>query len=161
MSLLSELNNKNEGENFLKINPDGRYYLLETARWVKFLAIFAMVIMGLMIVGSLFGGFALLSLSRQNLSGGNGVAAAAVGSSFFSIVFLFIMIGLYVYPIYALYKFSVQSKRALFNYDEELLNDSFRHLKGFFQYIGILTLIFIIIYAFFFIFIGLGVLMAV
>ncbi|MCB0699084.1 MAG: hypothetical protein H6551_05200 [Chitinophagales bacterium] len=149
MSLLEQ----HEEENGIKLNDTGKYFILGASRWMKFFAIFMIIILSLMLLVALMMGAALSQMASVY---NEGASTIAMGGASFGVGTVIFAALLYVYPIYALLKFANISKRGIHTGDSELFNDAFRYLKGFFQYMGILIIIFIGIYLVFFIAIGFG-----
>ena len=124
-------------ENILSENS--KAHLLETTRWTKFLAIMGFVFMGLMLFG-------LLSVlfSQSN------VPTMAPGMAQMGIlgmmIFFVILIGLYIYPILMLYKFSTSIKSGLLTNNSSLVEAGFRCQKNMFKYLGVVTIFSLAIY---------------
>jgi hypothetical protein len=125
----------------LQVDHEVSSHLSETAKWAKFLSIVGFVFIGILVVMVLFVGTMASNLSPFG-------ASAVVGASSFMQVFLLLaMVALYFLPCLFLFNFSNKMLRALRNNDQVTLIAAFRQLKLCFKYIGILTLIFISIYA--------------
>lgn len=114
-------------------------YLLSTAKWAKFLSILGLIGLGLMVV---------LGFSMGALMGSFNSEFSALPSAFFGIIYLF-MAGIYIYPILAMLRFANFSKSAILNYNSDNLTEAFRNIKGSYQYVGILTIIGLSLYALF------------
>lgn len=144
-----ELNQQEEEK--LEITHFIKVDLAEAAKWGKFLSIVGFIIIGLMTVIFFFMGI-FLSLKVPNA-----IRDSAPG--LLSHIFMLIIIGLQIYPTYALFKFSTRIKYAM-NYDDNIaLEEAFRYLKGLFRYLGIYVIVVLSIYAIIFVFgaaIGLG-----
>lgn len=109
--------------------------LLETSRWGKFMAI-----VGFMSVGILL----LLAFSLL-FSGDLGGQMAGVSS--LSIAVLYFVLGIvYLFPVYFLYKYSSQLKRALMGEDQYEFESAFRNLKKLFVFLGVVTAITLVFY---------------
>lgn len=132
----------------ITLDDNAKANMLEIGRWGKFLAIVSIVMMVLVV---LIGVASMTSLSSLASSYPGG--AAAFGG-FFLLFFYLVIIALYIYPTYALYKYSTMIKEAIQNDDQFTFNEAFRHLKGAFKYMGILMLVVICIYALMFVFAG-------
>ena len=117
----------------LELNLRGVSYLSEMRKWTKFLAILGFIMMGLVFVL----GFILL-LASGILPGKNIGPLTAIP--------LIIMVLIYFFPIYFLYQFSVLSKNAISYNDSNTLSRSFDYLKMHFKFIGIMTIILLVIY---------------
>jgi len=114
-------------------------YLLETAKWSKFLSILGFILVGPMVIGALFVGVTLGSEAGMRSSG------LPFPPALFSLIYLLIAL-LYFYPIYYLYNFSVKMKNSLQTGDGTMLRDSFKNLKSHYKFIGILAIVVISIY---------------
>jgi len=142
----------------LGIDPIAKAHLAETAKWARFLAILGFVLMGLIVLLTIFAGAFLATLSggfRANDANGPAITGLAAGFQFF---FLILMVALYFFPCLFLFHFANKMKLALAANDQETLNASFQNLKKFFRFIGIMTLIVLAFYAIiiFFMVIGFG-----
>lgn len=118
-------------------------YLLETAKWNKFIAIVWFVICGLFTIFAFFAG-AIFSAMYGNMPGME-YSLAAMGSAFgvmMTIIYL-IMTAIYLIPNFWRYKFSVQAIRAIYNNDQVMLNASMNNFRKYSKYWGILTIIII------------------
>jgi len=125
--------------NNLRIDPQGSSFLSDVAKWAYFLSILGFIGIGLMIlIGAFMGTF----MSRlPGMPGGS-----ALPGTLMVIIYVFFGI-IYFFPLYYLNRFAAKMKVALRNNDQETLNGSLRFLKAHYQYIGILTLIGVAIYA--------------
>jgi len=126
----------------LSVNDQAIGFLKETAKWCSFLSIIGFIGIGLMVIGALFFGAMLASLSSMGASNG---FDTAVGGGFITVLYL-LMAVLYFFPVYYLYKFSVNMKRALQMKDEDTLTSAFEYMKSHYKYIGILTIVILSLY---------------
>lgn len=108
--------------------------------WTYFFAILATIFFGLGLLGSIVSLFAG-SLNQQN--------QLLLVRGFFVIIF---MIAVYFYPIFSLFKFSSNMKHALAQKDNEKLSSAFSYLRSNLTYAGVLTIIFIVLYSIFLLF---------
>lgn len=131
------------------LDERSRAYLLETTRWTKFLSILGFIGIGMMILGL----FAMMLMGSALTAFGGGMAA--FGMIGFTIFFV-IIIGLYCYPIYALWKFTTHMKTGLNTNNQEQITEGFRYQKNMYRYMGILAIIFMSFYLLGIIFGGLG-----
>jgi len=141
----------------LTVDDTAKGYMLEMGRWGKFLAIVTIILLILMVllgIVTVSGLSSVASSSEYTEYGGNPQVATFTGY-FMAFVFT-VVIALYIYPVYALYKYSTMVKQGILGNDQYVFNEAFRHLKGAFRYMGILTLIGISIYALIFLFTGVG-----
>jgi len=131
---IEDIGNSSPSE--LKLNNHSITFLKETAKWTGFLSIIGFIGIGLMVIGALFFGSMIASLSSMGSSGIDG----AVGGSFITILYLLFAV-LYFFPVYYLYKFSGNMKSALAAKDEDTLTNAFEYLKSHYKFMGILTII--------------------
>ncbi len=139
----------------LQVDEHARYYLLQTARWTKFLAITAIVLFSIMLM--------FIVVTVLFLSGAEGSAAGyqtqGQMNPMLSIAFALIALVLYVYPIYTLLKFSGLVKAGIEAEDQEQFNDALKNLFRMFRFLGVMVIITIIFYVLAFLFgvaIGVG-----
>ena len=130
----------------LTIDPATKTHLSETARWARFLAISGMVMLALGMVVSVmastvftrFFGFPTGIEDDTNTSLGAMRIGMVVGTLItFAIIF---------FPLLFLLRFSNAMKRAIAANDQTRLNESFQNLKVYFRYLGILVIIFLVLY---------------
>lgn len=121
----------------LSLNSKINNFLLETAKWAKFLAIVGFVFLGLLVLGALFMIGAGASVSR--LPGLAGVPIL-VGVTYL------LMALLYYFPTRYLYNFAVKMKMAIQNSQQNNLEDAFENLKSLFKFTGIFTIVILSIY---------------
>jgi len=133
----------------LDIGGTSRSYLLETAKWSKFLAILGFVMIGLFVVLAIGIGFFMGSQFDAIMGG-----ASVMGSIGIAAMYLLIAL-LYFFPILYLYRFATQMRAAIDNNNQGALDQSFGNLKSCFKFMGIMMLVIIIFYALMLIF-GIG-----
>jgi hypothetical protein len=135
------MENELQNENPLELTERIKNYLLETAKWGKFIAIFGYIGMGLMAVIGLIMLFGRFPYSNNNNSAFSGVPLGFMG-------FMYLVIaGVYYFPTTFLYKFATKIKNALLYTDQDDLTSSFHYLSKLFMFIGIVTIIALAIYA--------------
>jgi len=130
----------------LNIDPVTKTHLTETARWARFLAIFGMIVLALGLVVSLMGatvfktffGFPTGIEDETNAS----LSAMRVGM----VVGTIITLAIFFFPLLFLLRFANAMRRAITANDQNRLNESFQNLKVYFRYLGILVLIFLVLY---------------
>jgi hypothetical protein len=115
--------------------------LRETRPWVLFLAILASIGTGLMLLAGLM---AILGGAMAGASAGVGGAPMGI----FAIMGLFYLLFavLYLYPIIKLYKYSGAISRLSRTGAVRDLEDALRQQKGFWKFLGIVTLVVIALY---------------
>lgn len=119
----------------LKISDDAKTFILETARWAKFLAIVGFVFLGLMLIAA----FPMMVLGAAL----PGMATSGAGAG----LLYLLMVVLYFFPTYYLYSFSNKVKVGLMNSNQTELDAGFENLKSTFKFMGILMIIVLGIYA--------------
>jgi hypothetical protein len=112
-------------------------YLLEAAKWGKFLAIMGYIGIGFMLllaIGMMFMGNLFSALAGKGMSMG-----------LFGVIYIAIA-AFYFFPVYYLHQFSINIKRGL---NSDSLSDvtmGFQSLKSLFKFMGVLTVIILSIY---------------
>jgi hypothetical protein len=129
----------------LEIDSNAKGSFLEMARWTKFLAILGYVMMGIVLALGIF--MSIFINSFYEAYGGTS-PLAALGSAGPIIVMLFFMLitAIYIYPTYALMKYSACIKTALTTDNRDQFNMAIKYLKNMFKYIGILMIIVLALY---------------
>jgi magnesium-transporting ATPase (P-type) len=130
----------------LTIDPTTKTHLFETARWARFLAIVGFVFLVLVIF---LGVYSSMMISRfeegyRSTLGVTGVMnAAGAGVA----VMYIVMAVVAFFPLLFTFRFSSLMRHALNSNDQALLNASFQNLKVCFRYLGIITIIFLVMTA--------------
>lgn len=128
----------------LIIDDFGQQQLVYGSRWAKFLAIFAIVCCGLMVLA----GFVLCLIPTA--SRGVGMESLPYRKPVLSYGFLgcvyFIIAILYFFPSLYLLQFAQKIKSALLTHDQDTLNVAFQKLKMMFRYSGIMVITLISLY---------------
>lgn len=150
----SELYDNPPAPQHLAITPSVAGYLQAVAKWGKFLAIVGFVMIGLMVLGAIFGGLFMGNMLHE-ADDATGVASF-LNSGIFALIYLPFAV-LYFFPVLYLYRFSSKMQEALHLQDEALLADSFANLKSLFKFMGILTIIMLAFYGLGILFMLLGV----
>ena len=141
----------------LSIDQVSKAHLGEAARWAKFLAIVGFVICGLIVLGGVFFGSLISSLSSGYSSspyGDGGMAAMGSGFGMVATVMYILFALLYFFPCLFLFRFAVKAKQAIATNEQHVMNASFQNLKAMFRFMGILMIIVLVIW-------GLGILTAI
>lgn len=114
----------------LRITETAKSYLLEACKWGKFLAIIGFIFIGLTIIGSVIG---LGNASQFN----------AISSGFFvgSALIRILLVVLYFFPTFYLYKFSEKTKLGLTQGSQNETDEGLGFLKSLFKFIGIYTIV--------------------
>ena len=130
----------------LQVDQQCAAYLLETAKWNRFLAIVWFIICGLMIIFSLFAGtmFATLFSTMPGMEGSGRFFGASAGI-FITVIYL-VMAVIQLIPTIFRYKFANQALSAVRTNDQALFNRSINNLRLYSKFWGILTIIIIAFY---------------
>lgn len=119
-------------------------FLKEIKMWSKFLSIVGFVMIGILLIVGI--GMATF----LNKMGSNGAPEGLV-------VLLYALIGLlYFFPTYYLFQFSNNMGKAYKTNSSSYVTEAFKNLKSCFKFVGIMTLIVVIIYAGIFLIAGMG-----
>lgn len=130
----------------LTIDPVTKAHLNETAKWARFLAIVGMVVLLLGLIVALMGAtifstFFGLSTGTDAVAN-SALAAARIGM----VVGVVITSAILFFPLLFLLRFANAMRRAIAANDQNKLNVSFQNLKIYFRYLGILVIIFLVLY---------------
>ena len=151
METIDSLNfQENTSAQELAVNSAIKDYLLQTAKWGKFLAIVGFVFVGLIAVAALFIGTIFSYMSSMSGSGGMGAIPGAM-SAVFTVIYLGLAV-LFFFPTLYLFQFSSKTQKALKNNAQIDLTEAFSKLKSLFKFWGIYTVVFLSIYGVFFFF---------
>ena len=126
-----------DDQDAIKLSPESLNFLDTTRKWSMFFAILGFIGMGLMVIGGLF---MIVAGSSIGSYPGTPLPFGLIGFVYF------IFAVLYFFPIYYLYKFSVNMKSAIMMRNELSLEQAFRFLKNHYQFVGILTIVIISLY---------------
>lgn len=130
----------------LNIDPVTKTHLAETARWARFLAILGMIVLGLGLVVSLMGATIFTSFFGFP-TGIDDESNAALGAVRIGMVIGTLIVSAVVFfPLLFLLRFANAMRRALAANDQGRLNEAFQNLKVYFRYLGILVIIFLVLY---------------
>ncbi len=135
MENLTSTQNEN---NHLALNPNAEHHLDETIKWTKFLSIVGFVMMAIMLAIPFI--FMAITFPEE-----------IEGFSGFQFLPLLLVVALYFFPIYYLFKFSVEARTALRSKEDAFINNALKFLKLHYRFIGIMFIIVLAIYLFIFI----------
>jgi hypothetical protein len=124
-------------ENTSFITEEIKSYLMESAKWGKFLAIMGYIGIGLML---LLGVGVMAMGSAAALIPGMGVNMGAFGLIYVAIA------AFYFFPVYYLHQFSARMKQGLISQDAQSVTTGFQNLKSLFKFMGIFTIVILSIY---------------
>jgi len=120
----------------LQVDHESTIYLKEAARWAKFLSILGFICCGFMVLIGLFAGSFIATMSSSMSAG----PAAAMGGAFYSIFYIVIAL-LSFFPCLYMFNFARKMQIALASNDQAQLNLSFKNLKAYYRFAGILAVI--------------------
>lgn len=110
-------------------------YLMNCAKWGKFLAIVGFVGVGFMVLGALF----MIGIGSAPFGAGN--IAGGIGG-----VLYLIMAAVYFFPCLYLFQFSTNMKEGIEANDQAQTETGLKNLEQMFKFVGILTIVFLSIY---------------
>lgn len=108
-------------------------HIRKLRKWTMFFSILGFIFMGICIVLIPF----LLFVASFNIPFGN---------AYLTLLPLFLIMALYFYPVYCLYLFSSNSKKAISNSDSNSFEIAFKYLKLHYRFMGILVIIMLSLY---------------
>lgn len=127
----------------LHVDASARLFLEQTAKWAKFLAIFGFVMCGIIVIAAFSMGSILTSYAA--LSGEDFPGMGMFGGMI--TVFYLLLAVLFFFPNLYLLNFSNKMQVALGSEDQPTLTQSFRFLRAYYRYIGIMVIVMICFYA--------------
>ena len=139
---MEDLVSEGINENDLRLSQASQDALMATAKWGRFIAIVGFVFIGLLVVLSIFMG---LSMAAAPAAEGNYFSGSFVGGG---MAFMYMLMAvIYFFPTLYLYRFSSRVKEAVLRQDEFSLESGLFNLKYCFRFIGIMTIVFLVLYA--------------
>jgi len=129
------LANKNEKK--LELLPEGISYLDEARKWSMFLAIMGFIGVGFLLIAVLFMGAIFSFIPDTDLPGWLGLI--------FSVLYLIIAV-LYFFPVYYLFQFSQNSRKAVKEGSSNFFTEAIGKLKLHYKFIGIMTIVMLVVY---------------
>lgn len=130
----------------LHLDQSAKDFLKETAKWAYFLSILGFVGVGLFVVIAIFAGTIFSALGTMP---GTGAFAGSFGVVMGFMYF--ILAAVYFFPVYYLFKFSSNAKKAFRENDSEALTASLGYLKSHYKFVGILMISMLVLYGLFFV----------
>jgi len=118
----------------IELTNNSLNHISETRKWTLFMSIFGFIFIGLciVIIPIIFVTSGTLGLKGEGLLTTLPIILVAI---------------LYFFPIYFLYKFSNNSKKAILNSDGLSLEIALKYLKFHYRFMGVLVIVAIIIYS--------------
>lgn len=132
--------------NNLAVNPEIKNYLIEAAKWARFMGLVGYVFVGLLVVGAFSVSAFMNFVSKRSPTG---LAENPAASTAFTVAMgaYFLVIALvYYFPSRYLHQFGVKTILALRHNEQISFTHAFSQLKSFFKFFGILTLIVLVFY---------------
>lgn len=126
----------------LQLDQSAKDFLKETAKWAYFLSIVGFIGIGLIMLIAVFAGTFFAAMGSA-IPG-----AGAMGGSFGVVmgVIYFILGAIYFFPVYYLFRFASNAKKAFRDNDAEALTTSLGYLKSHYKFIGIFMLAILVLY---------------
>ena len=121
----------------LVLLPEAEVMLDEARKWGKFLAILGFVFSGFMLLFGVVFSFFLDNLPPE--------AAALIPNFIITVIYL-VLAAIYFFPSLYLYRFAVRAGKAISLKDSSVLSSSFDSLRDCFRYLGILSIIALVLY---------------
>ncbi|OYU79996.1 MAG: hypothetical protein CFE23_11455 [Flavobacterium sp. BFFFF1] len=126
----------------MQLTDNAKQFLRETGKWANFLSIFGYIWMGLILV---FGSLGVLgSNDDSGMDAATNMYKLPPGMTLLVIV---IMVAISFFPIFYLNRFALSIKAAFRDNNTEKLTASFEYLKSHYKFVGIFTLVMLVIYA--------------
>lgn len=122
----------------LSIDTNTKSQLSEAAKWARFLAIVGFICLTLLAGAGVWAIINVNSLNAGYSRYGNSYSTGYTAGTVFS---YFIVALIYFFPLLFLLRFSNHMRAAIAADNQERLNTSFQNLKICFRYLGILTII--------------------
>lgn len=140
----------------MQLDSTAKDFLREATKWAYFLAIMGFIGIAFLVIIAIFAG-AIFSTMASTVPG-MGIYGGSFGA-IISFVYLLLAV-LYFFPVYYLFKFASNGKRAFRESDSEALTASFGYLKSHYKFVGIFTIILLSLYGLIIVFAALGGLLA-
>lgn len=119
----------------LQVDPVATVYLRGAARWAKFLSVVGFIFCGLSLVMAVVFASVFANLFNSLGSGGLGKSGGWLGVVFACISLLNFI------PCFHLYNFANRMQLALDHNDQEQLNSSFRNMRSFYRFVGVMMIV--------------------
>ena len=118
--------------NELEITDTLKSYLLDAAKWGRFLAVIGIISCLLMVAGAFYAGYYVSHLPSYSFGSSMGQAVTAF-YIFFAVIWF--------YPCLFLYKFSVKLLLALKSSSQEYIESAFINLRSAFKFLGVVAIV--------------------
>jgi hypothetical protein len=143
----------------IEIGQESLGYLETMRKWTMFLAILGFIGVGIMIIFGLIFGIFMSAFSSKipGIEGVEGIGSTGTIGSIAGIIILIFMVVfavIYFFPLLFLIRFSRHTGNAIAKLDANELQLGLKNMRNYWQYIGILIIVFISLYLVAFIFFG-------
>jgi hypothetical protein len=128
----------------LHIDASSRLFLQQTTTWAKFLAIFGFVMCGLIVIAAFFMGSIISSYMSMGV-GDDSLPSMGMFGGFITVFYLALAVLLFFPNLYLL-NFANKMQVALGSDDQPTLTQSFKFLRAYYRYIGIMLIVLICFY---------------
>lgn len=127
----------------LEVDDTAKAYMLEGARWGKFIAIVGFISIGLMLVV-----FSIMMIVMSSV--GSNMGAVSGGNLPFSTTWIFllyiIILLISFYPTFSLFKYSQKVKSSINTMNTADFNTAYRHLRNLLKFYGIMIIVGLALY---------------
>jgi hypothetical protein len=123
----------------LKVDPETKGHLMETARWSRFLAILGYIMLGILIIFGI--GMASAKSLLSQMPGGFGESFGMI----MMVVYIALAL-LYFFPTYFLFKSGRLLKSAIQTNNQEQFNLGLSYQRRMFKFIGIVMIVILALY---------------
>lgn len=134
----TEVKKKSIKDATIEVTPHAREYLHGASGWAKFLSILMFIMIALMVLGAIFAGSIFSSAATTATQMGPQYPHRLATTM--TVTYL-IMAVIYLFPAIYLYRFAVNTRKALELSDSDIMREAFRYQKRFFKFIGILYIV--------------------
>ena len=129
-----------EQNSTLTIERSAMGYLMETARWGKFMAIFGFIGLGLLVVMALFYGTAMGTIMGPEVE-----SLPASFSIIIAVVYI-LFAALFLFPVLYLFRFSSQIQSSIRSKNSMEFTEALSNLKSLFKFMGIYAIVILALY---------------
>jgi len=128
----------------LRISHEASKLLLNISKWTRFLSILGFVVLGLMILSILGVGGFIGTVNHYEASRGFYPYVPGMFSWVYASIHI-IMLLVFMVPVYYLFKFSANVKKAVETNNTMVLTDAIGFLQKHYLFIGVLTIIWLVL----------------
>jgi|GEM_PF-469466 hypothetical protein len=125
----------------LVMDEHGKAYMLEAARWTKFLGITYSIVVGLLVII-----MPVAMNMASTMASAYQQATPMPDMTAFGTVFAVVMLALNIYPLYTMLAASTLLKKAILNNDQQKFNAGLKQARNHMKFAGILTILLISFY---------------